>query len=80
MIDSFLGDAFDALSSPFWSTVPQCGARLLIHALNCRYTPASFLTGSLFECGLAHRRSVAVLCTLYKIRCNPMHPLEHAVR
>ena len=28
----------------------------------------------MFECDLAHRRSV-VLCMLYKIRCNPMHPL-----
>ena len=27
---------------------------------------------------LAHRRSVAVLCMLYKIRCNPMHPLYGA--
>ena len=34
-----------------------------------------FLTGSVFECDLVHRRSVAVLCMLYKIRCNPMHPL-----
>ena len=29
----------------------------------------------MFECGLAHRRSVAVLCMRYKIRCNPIHPL-----
>ena len=29
----------------------------------------------MFECDLAHRRSVAVLCMLYKIRCNPKHPL-----
>ena len=29
----------------------------------------------MFECDLAHRRSGAVLCMLYKIRCNPMHPL-----
>ena len=36
---------------------------------------ASFLTGRVFECDLVHRRSVAVLCMLYKIRCNPMHPL-----
>ena len=35
---------------------------------------ASFLTGCVFECDLAHRRSVAVLCMLYKIRCNPVHP------
>ena len=36
---------------------------------------ANFLTGGMFECDLAHRRSVAVLCMLYKIRCNPLHPL-----
>ena len=29
---------------------------------------ASFLTGGVFPCNLAHRRSVAVLCMLYKIR------------
>ena len=29
----------------------------------------------MFECDLVHRRSVAVLCMLYKIRCNPMHTL-----
>ena len=35
---------------------------------------ARFLTGRLFECDIAHRRSIAVLCMLYKIRCNPTHP------
>ena len=40
---------------------------------------ASFLTGGVFECDLAHRRSVAVLCMLYKIRCNSMHPLYCAL-
>ena len=34
-----------------------------------------FLTGGWLDCYLAHRRSVAVLCMLYKIRCKPMHPL-----
>ena len=29
-----------------------------------------------FECDIAHCQSVAVLCMLYKIRCNPMHPLN----
>ena len=33
----------------------------------------------MFECDIAHRRSVAVLCMLYKIRCNPMHPLYGAL-
>ena len=40
---------------------------------------ASFLTGGVFECDLAHRRSVAVLCMLYRIRCNSMHPLYGAI-
>ena len=36
---------------------------------------ARFLTGGVFECDIANCRSVAVLCMLYKMRCNPMHPL-----
>ena len=40
---------------------------------------ASLLTGGVFECDLTHRRSVAVICMLYKIRCNPMHPLNGAL-
>ena len=40
---------------------------------------ASFITGGVFECDLAQRRSVAVLCMLYKIRCNPLHPLYGAL-
>ena len=40
---------------------------------------ASFLTGGVFECNLAHRRSVAVLCILHKIRCNSMNPLYGAL-
>ena len=33
----------------------------------------------MFECDIAHRRSVAVLCMLYNIRCNPMNPLNDAL-
>ena len=40
---------------------------------------ASFLTGGVSDCDLAHRRSVAVLCMLYKIRSNPMYPLYGAL-
>ena len=40
---------------------------------------AWFLTGGVFECDIAHRRSVGVLCMLYKIRCNQMHPLNDAL-
>ena len=29
----------------------------------------------MLNCNLSHCRSVVVLCMLYKIRCNPKHPL-----
>ena len=56
--------------------------------VGCRYTPET--TGpcsqwrqvrnwGVFECDIAHHRSVAVLCMLYKIRGNPMHALNDAI-
>ena len=36
---------------------------------------ACFLAGGVLNCDLSHRRSAAVLCMLYKIRCIPKHPL-----
>ena len=30
----------------------------------------------MIECDIAHRLSVAILCMLYKIRCNSMHILH----
>ena len=35
-----------------------------------------FLSGAVFECTLANRRSVAVLCMLFTIKSNPVHPLS----
>ena len=40
----------------------------------CQWSPF-FFTSVMLDCDLAHRRSVAVLCMLYKIRCYPIHPL-----
>ena len=40
---------------------------------------ACFLAGCVLNCNLFHRRSVAVLCMLYKIGCNPMHLLCSAL-
>ena len=40
---------------------------------------ASFLAGVVLECNLAHRRSVAELCMLFKIKSNQMHPLSGAL-
>ena len=77
----FLKDSFGVLSCQLWSIVLQSGARLPIHTfklLDRAVTGTRFLTMDMFECDIAHRRSVAVLCMLYKIRCNPMHPLNDA--
>ena len=82
--DRFLhGRSFRDLSCPFWSAILQCGARLPIHHLKLLdrvVSGARFLTRGVFECDLAHRRSVAVLCMLYKIRCSPVHHLYGALR
>ena len=56
--------------SAFWCSAADTHLRLLDRVVS----GANFLTGCLFGCDLAHRRSVAVLCMLYKIRCYPMHP------
>ena len=40
---------------------------------------ARFLTCGVFECDIAHRRFLAVLCMLYKIWCNPVYPLYGAL-
>ena len=57
--------------SAVWCSAADTHLRLLDRVVS----GASFLTGGVFECDLAHRRSVAVLRMLYKIRCNSMHPL-----
>ena len=80
-MDHFFGDAFGVLSCPFWSTVLQCDARLPIHTklLDREVSGARLLTGGVFECDIARRRSVALLCMLCKISCNSMHPLNGAL-
>ena len=49
------------------------------HLLDRAVSGTRFLTGGVFDCDIAHRRSVAVLCMLYKMRCNPVHPLNGAL-
>ena len=61
--------------SAVWFLVSDTHLKLLDRAVS----GARFLTGGVFECDISHRRSVAVLCMLYKIRCNPAHPLNGAV-
>ena len=61
--------------SAVWCSAADTHRKLLDRVVS----GTSFLTGSVFECDLAHRRSAVVLCTLYKIRCNPMHHLYGAI-
>ena len=49
-----------------------------IKQLDRAVSGARFLAGGVFECDIAHRRSVAVLCMLWKIRCKPVHLLNGA--
>ena len=83
MISCSSGDAFGVLSCPFWSTYCSAvwcsAADAHLKLLDRVVSGACFLAGGLLECDLAHRRSVAVLCMLYKIRCDPMHPLSGAL-
>ena len=72
-----------SIITSMFSTVLQHGARLPIHTLNYWSVQsehgARFLTGGVYEWDIVHCRPVAVLCMLYNIRCNPMHPLYSAL-
>ena len=72
MIDhDFLSFVLPVLEYCFavWCSAADNHLKLLDRAVN----GARFLTGGVFECDIAHRRSVAVLCMLHKIRSNQMH-------
>ena len=59
IIDYFLGDAFEVLSCPLFSTVLQCDARLPIHTLSY---------WGVFDCDIAHRRLLR--CYVMYICCT----------
>ena len=52
--------------SAMWCSAADTHLKLLDRAAS----GARFLTGGVFECDIAHRRSEAILCLLYKIRWN----------
>ena len=58
-----------------WCSAADTHRKLLDRAVS----GARFLTVGVFECEIAHRRSVKILCLLYKNRCNPVHPLNGAL-
>ena len=57
--------------SAVWCSAADTHLKLLDRVVS----GACFLAGGVLNCNLSHRRSVAVLCMLYKISCNPMRPL-----
>ena len=57
--------------SAVWCSAADTHLKLLDRVVS----GACLLAGGVLNCDLSHRRSVAVLCMLYKIRCNPKHPL-----
>ena len=57
--------------SAVWCSAADTHLKLLDRVVS----GACFSAGSVLNCNLSHRRSVAMLCMLYKIRCNQMHPL-----
>ena len=61
--------------SAVWCSVADTHLKLLDRAVS----GARVITGGVFECDIAHRRTVAVLCMLYKMRSNPMYPLNDAL-
>ena len=73
-ISAFCPASFRVL---FWSVVPSC--RYIPYLPDRVISGVSFLTEGVLECSIAHSRSVAVLCVLYTIRCNPLHPLHNTL-
>ena len=61
--------------SAVWCSAADTHLKLLDRAVS----GARFLTGGVFKCDISHRRSLTVLCMLYKIRCNPAYPLYGAL-
>ena len=59
--------------SAVWCSAADSHLKLLDRVIRS----ADFLAGGVLDCNLAHRRSVAEL--LFKIKCNPMHPLNGAL-
>ena len=57
--------------SAVWCSAADTHLKLLDRVVS----GACFLAGGVLNCNLSHRRPVAMLCMLYKIRCKQVHPL-----
>ena len=61
--------------SAVWCSAADTHLKVLDRVLS----GARFLSQGVFECDISHHGSVAVLCMLCKIRCNPIHPIHGAL-
>ena len=73
----FLGFVLPVLEycSAVWCSAADTHLKLLYRVVS----GAQFLTGGVFDSDITHRRSMAILLMLYKIRCNPVNPLNGAL-
>ena len=79
---SLLGRCFRCFVLPVLeccSAVFCSAADIHLTLLDRAVSGARLLAGGVFECDISHRRSVAILCMLYRIRCNTVHPLNGAL-
>ena len=76
LVRCFLGFVLTVLE--YCSTVWWSAADTHLKLLDRAVSGARFQTEGVFELDIAHP-SVALLCMLYKIRCNQMHPLNVAL-
>ena len=77
-----IGRCFWAFVLPvleYCSAVWCSAADTHLKLLECVVSGACSIAGGLLNRDLSHRQSVAVLSMLYKIRCNPKHPLFGAL-
>ena len=79
IIRHFFWDLFEALSCWSWSIAQNCGAQLSIHTLNYWTEMSGVLVFSWRYFRMQPCPSticIALLCMLFKIKSNPMHPLN----
>ena len=79
---ALLGRCFRGFVLPvleYCSAVWYSAADIHLKLLHRAVSGARFLIGGVIECDISHRRSVAVICMLYKIRCNQVQTLNGAL-
>ena len=74
MLSRFCPASFE-YCSVVWCSAADTHLKLLDQAVS----GARFITGGVSELDISQRRSVPVLCMLYQIRCNPVHPFNGAL-